>query len=204
MECSTYAPLLSRYADDDLETGEAEGVLQHLSICPNCQKEVEALEQLRGWLHAAHSFEELPEIRPEEFICSVLGEWDLADGGQAATGQPSAPSESNRLKRPAGDSRWSMRRPLDALMDIFPSPRVWRFALLLLLAAAAAFLWMDRDQRKTVDVRSLPASASLITALFQKETDETGFYVLEHSSQQPWVRYEDELPVIQLVSDSAP
>jgi hypothetical protein len=63
---------------------------------------------------------------------------------------------------------------------------------------------MSRDQRKTVDVRNLPAPAPLIASVSQQETDETDFYVLEHTSQQPWSRYGDEVPVIQLVSDSVP
>jgi len=204
MECSAYAPLLSRYVDDDLEPAEAEQVLQHLSSCPQCQKELEVLERLRAWLHSAHSFEQIPEVQQEQFILHALESWDIEEGEQVAAGQPPAWSHLERLKKSAEGSRRSMWKPLDALLGVLPSPGIWRFALPLVVVAVGVFLWMSRDQRKTVDVRNLPAPAPLIASVSQQETDETDFYVLEHTSQQPWSRYGDEVPVIQLVSDSVP
>ncbi|MGW8321442.1 MAG: anti-sigma factor family protein, partial [Thermodesulfobacteriota bacterium] len=70
MNCKEYAPWVSRYLDEDLEGKELVAFLDHLSGCSECQKEMEAVERLSGWLRAADAHQGIPEIR---------GEWGLED-----------------------------------------------------------------------------------------------------------------------------
>ena len=70
MNCKEYAPWVSRYLDEDLAGKELVTFLDHLSGCMECQKEMEAVQRMRGWLQAADAYQGVPEIR---------GEWGLED-----------------------------------------------------------------------------------------------------------------------------
>lgn len=203
MGCSEYEPFLCRYVDDDLDRTETEKVLEHLSDCRACQKELETMERLRTWLHAANSYEGILQIGQESSLLRALESWDAEDQ-DADAWQPVVPQGPGRLKGSIGDLKRLPWRALELLLNFLPSSRIWRYAIPLLLVAVAALLWMGGDRGKKVDVRELPASAFMTVRLSDQGTDETDFYVLEHTSQQPWLRYGDELPMIQFVSDSAP
>ncbi len=196
MECREYGLLVSRYVDDDLDGPEAEELLRHLSGCPECQSELSAVERLRGWLRAA----DLPPA-----VLEMLDRTTLVD--RVESWEAPAPSFAPAVSRPrrqwgaAIASLW--QRPLDAIGRFTFGPASLRFALPLLLLGIGAGLWLARSPGagKTVDVRQLPSAVALQTPLVEGDREPDGLYVLEHVSQQPWVRYGDELPMIQLVSE---
>lgn len=197
MECREYALLVSRYVDDDLDGTEAEELLSHLSACPQCQSELDAVERLRSWLRAA----DLPPAVLEMFDRTTLVDWVESWEAPARSLPPAVSGPWQRLAVIA--SFW--QRSLDAIGRFAFGPARLRFALPLLLLGIGAGLWLawSSGAGKTVDVRQLPSSVALRTPLVEGDRETDGLYVLEHVSQQPWVRYGDELPMIQLVSEGA-
>ena len=74
MKCKEYAPLVSRYLDEDLEGRDLETFLEHLAGCEECQKEMEGVDRLRGWLQAADAYQGilldcLPGCRERQYSC---------------------------------------------------------------------------------------------------------------------------------------
>lgn len=66
MECSQIHELLSAYVDDVLSPKESEQLEEHLSVCPACTEELQALE---AYLGAMHSLKRIDA--PADFIQSV-------------------------------------------------------------------------------------------------------------------------------------
>ena len=59
MDCQEIKKLIPIYLDKELEAKERQQVMEHLSVCPACQKEFEAFE--KSWAMLG----ELDDIRPE-------------------------------------------------------------------------------------------------------------------------------------------
>jgi len=196
MGCEGYGLLLSRYVDDDLEGPEAEKLMRHLSVCPSCQSELGALERLRTWIRAA----DLPPDVLELFDSTTLA--DRVDSWEPLNPSPrKVPRARSWVEGVL--SLW--QRPLEAMGRFASAPAGLRFALpLLALGIVAGFLLArSPESGKTVDVRQLPSAVAMKASLMEGDRDREDLYVLEHASQQPWVRYGDELPVIQLVSEGS-
>lgn len=196
MGCKGYALLLSRYVDDDLDGPEAEKLMRHLSVCPACQSELGALERLRTWIRAADLPPDVLELFDRTTLADRVDSWE-----------PLSPSPK---KVPRAGS-WVERvvplwqRPLEAMRRFASAPAGLRFALPLLALGIVVGLLLARspESGKTVDVRQLPSAVAMKASLMEGDRDRDDLYVLEHASQQPWVRYGDELPVIQLVSEGS-
>ena len=66
MECSQIHELLSAYVDDVLSPKEREQLEEHLSVCPACTEELQALEAYLGAMHSLRRID-----APADFIQSV-------------------------------------------------------------------------------------------------------------------------------------
>jgi hypothetical protein len=199
MNCREYAPLVSRYLDEDLEGKELLTFFDHLSGCKECRKEMEAVERLRGWLQAADAYQGIPEVR---------GGWGLEDLlRREASLEGSEPLETlgstaGRVA-PAQGRAWPRSKEW-IKSNLFPFPIVPRqvmgFALPLLLVAVVAAWLYARQTAKWIDVSELQALPTGTASFTEEEGDEIEYYVVQHASHQPWEQYGDEVPILQLAS----
>ncbi len=202
MSCSQYGPFVSLYLDDELERDELETFLDHLGGCAACQKEIESLERLRGWLQAADAFQGFPEPNIEKRVKDLFQEnLDEKDVSriQPLIDQETKPSQ-RREKRPWA-RRLSWLNPFETALSI-PFQKAWGVALPLLIAVSAG-IWFYNKPGDWIDVHELSSSQVLITALPEKEAQEEDLYVIQHTMNQPWVSLGDELPRVQLASGSS-
>jgi hypothetical protein len=190
MNCTEYSPLVSRYVDEDLEGKELETFLEHLSGCAECQREVGSLEQLRGWLKTADAFQGIPGIKGDWGLEDLLGREALSEAVDGA---------EQRKKSPRGEG-WIKR-------IFFPSPlpaqNLMRYALPVLVVAVVAAWFYTRKTGNWIDVHQLQPLPVATVALPEEEGDEMDFFVMQHSTHQPWVDHGDELPIIELASGSS-
>ncbi|MEW6444352.1 MAG: hypothetical protein AB1640_25690 [bacterium] len=223
MKCLKYAPLLSRYMDDDLAASETDDVVVHVSSCLHCREELEALYRLRAWLHAADAGNEVLQfVRFRD----LRFDFDRAEPF-GSTNPEAGTEESEDSRHPRGPSKWNLqedktrkppgkigllrKRPAWKWMPFQAPAAVWRLALPLLVLAAIVVLWRQDDWMKIardrkVDVGELQviADSRLPAPAKDQDAGELELYLYEHASQQPWARYGDELPMIQLASDPNP
>ena len=199
MNCKEYAPWVSRYLDEDLEGKELVTFLDHLSGCTECQKEVEAVERLSGWLQAADAHQGVPEIR---------GEWGLEDllrretSSEEINSRETLASTAGRVD-PAQARAWSRSKEW-INRNLFPFPLVPRqvmsFALPLLLVAVVAAGLYTRQTGKWIDVSELQTLPTATVSFPEEEGDEIEYYVVQHATHQPWEQYGDEVSMLQLAS----
>lgn len=196
MGCEKYALLLSRYVDDDLDGPEAEKLMRHLSVCPECQSELGALERLRTWIRAADLPPDLLELFDRMSLAARVNSWE-----PLSLSPKKVPRARSWVEGVFSFWQWS----LEAMGRFAHGPAGLRFALALLSLGIVAGLLLARspESGKTVDVRQLPSAVAMKASLIEGDRDREDLYVLEHASQQPWIRYGDELPVIQLVSEGS-
>ena len=197
MNCTEYGPWVSRYADEDLEGKELETFLDHLSGCASCQREVGGLERLSGWLKAADAFQGVPDIK---------GDWGLADllereePSEAMDGAEPFHRASEQRKRSPWSTGWIKR-------SLFPSPlpaqNLMRYALPLLVVAVVATWFYTRKTGNWIDVHQLQPLPVATVALPEEEGHEMDFFVMQHSTHQPWAESGDELPMIEFASGSS-
>lgn len=200
MNCTEFGPWVSRYVDEDLDGQELEAFLEHLAGCAECQKELVALDRLRGWFQAADAFQGIPETRgrwglshlllqPEESreptdyaetLAPMIGREILAQGKARALG-------TGWIKR--------YSPPFPALGRPF-----LRLALPLLVVTCAATWLFTRNTTDWIDVRELQPSPPLAVAFPQEEGHEMDFFVMQHAAHQPWADHGDEFPRIELAS----
>jgi hypothetical protein len=199
MKCAEYAPLVSRYLDDDLEGRDLEAFLDHLSGCAGCLKEMEDLERLRGWLLAADAQQGLPEPAAAWSLEDLLGKEAAAEGIRPL--EPLRP-ETRRgafgKERKRSGSGLRIRFPRLPLPSI-PLPVV-RYALPLLLVGGVAVWLYSRDSGEWIDVQDLPPQKAAAVSFTQEEGEEIEFYVVQHAIHQPWMQYGDEVPMLQLAT----
>ncbi len=203
MKCEEYAPLVSRYLDEDLEGRELETLLDHLSSCEECNEEMAGIDRLRGWLQAADAHQGIPEIR---------GAWGLDDllklEGATASIDPSETPSSIGVREAAKEQGEGSRGMSWIRRTLFPFPLVPRqamqFALPLLLVALAATWYYTQyfteQMSDWVDVTELESSPTETVSFPQEEGDEIDYYVVQHATHQPWEQYGDEVPMLQLAS----
>jgi hypothetical protein len=191
MNCTEYGPWVSRYVDEDLEGKELETFLDHLSECAACQKEVGGLEQLTGWLKAVDAFQGVPDIK---------GDWGLADLLEREEPSESVHRASEQGKKSPWSAGWIKR-------FLFPSPlpaqNLMRYALPLLVVAVVAAWFYKRKTGDWIDVRQLQPLSVATVALPEEEGHEMDFFVMQHSTHQPWAEHGDELPMIEFASGSS-
>jgi len=188
--------------DEDLEGKELETFLDPLSECAECQREVGGLERLRGWLRAADSFQGVPDIK---------GDWGLADllrreeSSEAMDGaEPFLPTTdrgaSEERKKSSRSAGWIKR-------FLFPSPfpaqNLMRYALPLLVVGVVATWFYTRKTGNWIDVHQLQPLPVATAALPEEEGHEMDFFVMQHSTHQPWGNHGDELPMIEFASGSS-
>jgi hypothetical protein len=199
MNCTEYAPWVSRYLDEDLEGKDLVVFLDHLSGCAECQKEMEAVERLRGWLQAADAYQGIPEIR---------GEWGLEDLLRQETSSEETDFAETRASTagwvaPVQERAWSRKREWFK-SNLFPFPLVPRqvmsFALPLLMVAVVATWLYTRQTGRWIDVSELRPLPTATVSFPGEEGDEIEYYVVQHASHQPWEQYGDEVPMLQLAS----
>jgi hypothetical protein len=199
MNCREYAPWVSRYLDEDLEGKELVGFLDHLSGCTECQKEMEAVERLRGWLQAADAHQGIPQIR---------GEWGLEDLLRNEVSSEAIDSAEPLLSRagrvaPAQGRAWSGTKEW-INRNLFPFPLVPRqvmsFAVPVLLVAVVAAWLYTKQAGKWIDVSELQALPTAAVSFPEQEGVEIDYFVVQHATHQPWEQYGDEVPMLQLAS----
>lgn len=199
MNCKEYAPWVSRYLDEDLVGKDLMTFLDHLSGCSECQKEMEAVERLSGWLRAADAHQGIPEIRGEWGLEDLLRretpseEIDFAEAPASTVGRM-APE----LGRPwSGSKEWVKR-------NLFPFPLVPRqvmgFSVSLLLVAVVATWLYTRQTGKWIDVSELQILPTETVSFSEEEGDQIDYFVVQHATHQPWEQYGDEVPMLQLAS----
>ncbi len=206
MKCKDYAPLVSRYLDEDLEDKDLETLLDHLSFCEWCNKEMEGVNRLRVWLQTADAQLGIPEMHGEWGLEDLLRMEASDEGVVAAESLPAAGEREASAGEGAGSGTlgWIRR-------NLFPSPflprYVMRFALpVLLIALGSAFYYTQhyaQQKRDWVDVTDLeksPASTATFPQAESDEMDEIEYYVLQHATHQPWEQSGDEVPMMQLAS----
>ena len=199
MNCTDYAPWVSLYLDEDLEGKDLEVFLDHLCGCGECQKEMEEVERVRGWLQAADAHQGIPEIR---------GEWGLEDLlRQEASSETmdSAETLSSRAGQVASAQKRAGSRSKEWIKRyLFPFPlvprQVMRFALPLLLVAAVAAWLYTRQTSNWIDVSELQTLPATTVSFPYEEGNEIEYYVVQHATHQPWEQYGDEVPMLQLAS----
>jgi hypothetical protein len=198
MNCKEYAPLVSRYLDEDMEGRELESFLDHLSVCAACQKELDGVERLRGWLQAADAQQGVPGMR---------GEWGLEallenEPTPGAVEAPDALSPIAYPTRPEGEgARPRIMAWIRGLFTAPPIPRhAMRFALpLLVVGVAATWFYLDHTS-DWIDVHDLQSSPTAAVSFPPEESDQIEYYVVQHATHQPWEQYGDEVPMLQLAS----
>ncbi len=199
MNCTEYAPWVTRYLDEDLEGKDLESFLDHLSGCAECQKEMEEVDRLRGWLQAADAHQGIPEIR---------GEWGLEDllrQGASSGATESAEPLSLRVGQEASVRERAGSRSMAWIRShLFPFPvvprQVMRFALPLLVGAVVGAWLYTRQTSDWVDVHELQSLSTTTISFPQEEGKEIEYYVVQHVTHQPWEQYGDEVPMLQLAS----
>lgn len=199
MNCKEYAPLVSRYLDEDLEGKEFVTFLDHLSGCTECQKEMDAVERLRGWLKAADAHQGIPEIR---------GEWGLEDllrrerSSEEIDSAETLSSTAGRVALVQAGARSRSKEWIKS--NLFPFPPVPRqvmsFAVPLLLVAVVAAWLYTRQTGKWIDVSELQILPTATVLFSEEEGDEIDYFVVQHATHQPWEQYGDEVPMLQLAS----
>jgi len=191
MNCTEYGLWVSRYADEDLEGKELETFLDHLSGCAECQREVGGLERLSGWLKAADAFQGVPDIK---------GDWGLADLLEREEPSESVHRASEQRKERPWSAGWIKR-------FLFPSPlpaqNLMRYALPLLVVAVVATWFYTRKTGNWIDVHQLQPLSVATVAFPEEEGHEMDFFVMQHSTHQPWGNHGDELPMIEMASGSS-
>ncbi len=202
MKCTEYGPWVSRYVDDDLEGKELKDFLDHLSGCVECQREALALERLRSFLKTADAFQGMPPVK---------GDWGLADLLQKEA--PSEAMEGAEPFLPAADRQAlerggaGLRRRAWIRRILFPFPlpsqNLLRFALPLFVVTVVATWLYTRKTSNWIDVHDLQPLPVASVAFPQEESREMGFFVLQHTTHQPWADNGDELPMIELASGSS-
>jgi len=202
MNCAEYGPWVSRYVDDDLEGKELKDFLEHFSGCAECQREARALERLRSLLKTADAFQGMPAIK---------GDWGLADllrkeaSSEAAEGaEPFLTVAGRAALEPdgSGTRRWEwIRRRLFPCP--VPSQNLMRFALPLLVVTVVATWFYTRKTSNWIDVHELKPLPVATVSFPQEEGREMDFFVLQHTTHQPWADHGDELPMIELASGSS-
>ena len=202
MNCTEYGPWVSRYVDEDLEGKELETFLDHLSECAACQREVGGLERLRGWLKAVDAFQGVPDIKGDwglEHLLEREEPPEAVDGAESflATTDHGASGQRKESSRRAG---WIKR-------FLFPSPlpaqNVMRYALPLVVVAVVATWFYTRKTGNWIDVHQLQPLPVATAALPEEEGHEMDFFVMQHSTHQPWADHGDELPMIEMASSSS-
>lgn len=199
MNCKDYAPWVSRYLDEDLEGKELETFLDHLSLCTACQKEMEAVERLRGWMQAADAYQGVPEIRGEWGLDALLR---MEASSEEIDAVETLDSNAGRSV-PVHEGAWS--RGKEWIKDnLSPFPLVPRqvmgFAVPLLLVALVAAWLYTRQSGKWIDVSELKPLPTATVSFPGEEGDEIEYFVVQHATHQPWQQYGDEVPMLQLAS----
>jgi|GEM_PF-1481140 len=199
MTCKEYAPWVSQYLDEDLEGKDLVAFLDHLAGCVECQKEMEAVERMRGWLQAADAHQGIPEIR---------GEWGIEDLLRRETASEEidyagAPSSTAGRLAPAlgrkgrGPGAWIKS-------NLFPFPLVPRqvmsYAVPLILVIVVATWLYTRQTGKWIDVSELQTLPTATVSFPEEGGDAIEYYVVQHATHQPWEQYGDEVPMLQLAS----
>jgi hypothetical protein len=190
---------VSRYLDEDLEGKELETFLDHLSGCANCQKEMESVERLRGWLQAADAYQGVPEFK------GAWGFEDLLVREAALEGAESSEPLTSRVGRPAPAQAGAWSRGMEWVKgNLFPFPLVPRQVMsvavpLLLVAAVATWLY-TRQSGKWIDVSELQPLPTTTVSFPEEGGDEVEYFVVQHATHQPWEQYGDEVPMLQLAS----
>ena len=208
MGCAGYGPLLSRYVDEDLGGKELEDLLEHLTECAFCQKELKGLEDLRSWFQTAEAFDAVPEVRETLDLEHLLGKGsalgdEVTGGAPIPMEDPQRPKHGNkRDDRKKGPSE---RKRFLHILNPFPSQNVWRYAFAM-IAVVALGVWLYPGQPvEWIDVHKLiPEKTLTVKHLPRQEAlgHNMDLYVMQHASNQPWAQYGDELPMIRQVSGS--
>ena len=199
MNCAEYAPLISRYLDEDLEGKDLEAFLAHLGQCAECRKDLEQMDRLRGWLQAADAHLGIPEIR---------GEWGLEDllrlEASLEANDCAEPLSQRAGEGASAQDRTRARSKAWIKRYLFPFPLVpahmLRFALPLLVAGVAATWLYTRMTSNWIDVHELQTVPATTATFPQAEDDQIDYYVVQHATHQPWEQYGDEVPMLQLAS----
>lgn len=208
MGCAGYGPYLSRYVDEDLDGKELEDLLEHLTDCAACLKELKDLEHLQSWFQAADALDVVPGARQALSLDHLLRQGALEAEEEA--GRIPMPAET--LQGGKTDGKRGNRRQgssgLKSLVHVlypFSSQPVWRYAFAM-IAVVALGVWLYPGQPgDRIDVRKLtPEQTFTAQHLPRKEAlgHNMDLYVLQHASNQPWAHYGDELPMIRQVSGS--
>lgn len=199
MDCKEYGPWISRYVDEDLEGKELEIFLEHLSGCAACQREMAALERLRGMLKTADTLDGIPHIK---------GDWGLEDLLRQETALEAAdgtepflptvdPQATTKDRERTGEGGWSKRFLVPLPL---PVQNVVRFAIPLLVIVVVATWFYTRKTRNWIDVRNIQPLPTATVAFPQEEGRDVDLFVIGHTTHQPWADYGDELPMIELAS----
>jgi len=199
MNCREYAPWVSRYLDEDLEGKDLVTFLDHLSCCTECQKEMVAVERLRGWLEAADAHQGIPEIRGEWGLEELLR---LETSSEEIVSPETLASTAGRVA-PVQGMAWSRSKEwIKSNLFSFPLvPRqVMSFALPLLLVAVVATWLYTRQTGKWIDVSELQILPTETVSFSEEEGDQIDYFVVQHATHQPWEQYGDEVPMLQLAS----
>ena len=210
MGCDDYGPLLSRYVDDDLRGEGLDRLLGHLMECVECRMELRELENLCSWFRAADALDAVPEavegIRLEHLLemdqqarkepsrVRLAGKDDLQEREHAREGK-------------GGERGASWLETLSNGLQAFLFGRRWRYAFPLVAAAILGVWLVPRSPSDWVDVRQLTPLQTLAAQHSPKKEalgNHVDLYVLEHTSNQPWTHYGNELPMIRQVSASMP
>jgi Putative zinc-finger len=192
MECSEYTPMLSRFLDEDLTSAEVERLLQHISSCATCQRELDSLRKLRGCFHVLREVEVVPwpgygfleramaRLEQEE---QVLEE----DATRIYSRFPSRRDLRSRRER-----IMAWLHP-EKLFPVWVTPFRYVAPVLIILLLG---LWLISDKNKeTVDVASIKPSRDLSPPLGQSHLSFDS-YVFHHTTLQPMETLGDELPLI--------
>ena len=198
MDCTEYGPWVSRYVDEDLEGKELEFFLEHLSGCAACQKEMAALERLRGMLKTADTLEGIPHIKGDWGLEALLRQetaFEATDGTETflpTVDQPATVKGRERTGEAGLIKRFLFPFPL-------PVQKVARFALPLLAITVVA-VWFYTTKTNWIDVRELQPLPVAAEAFPQEEDRDVDLLVMGHMTHQQWIDYGDELPMIELAS----
>jgi len=191
--------------DDDLESVELNGFLEHLFACEPCRQELKAFETLRQGFRKADLLDSPPEPRR---TCS-LGEARTRTKPRAGA----VPLAQPVLEEAAAPARPGIK-PGRSREDI-RGGSLWRFAFpqsflryavpLILLVIVGIRIYPERAQER-IDVRTLPTSHAMAGHLAwqDEETENMRPYVMDHATLQPWAHYGSHLPMIQTVAGSHP
>jgi len=198
MGCSKYAPLLSRFLDEDLASTEIEGLLRHLSSCTACQEGLNVLEKLRYGFQAVGEIESVPS--PDQgFLERTMATLVYEERPQGQEDADRVHDGSSKRRTP-----FSWKGIVQLVFPGQPFPvwaRVFRYAVPALIIVILGLLLIPAKQDETIDVASITPSQDLLFPVDQtSQPFET--YIFHHATQQPLGTFSDELPLIQEVADS--